>query len=163
MVVMIGKSHLAVISWAGIRKSKMPRSAKALYFSISARNPEPLVCRPFVHTDPSTSMATPDSCHQSIRHLRVGWKRYSGISLGPFRTRQRISNLLNSASPISRGYRIATGPLCFRRSSCPADPVPRPPSDKTCAAHIPVAQDICKSPWPRNTKTGKGKLKEPRS
>ena len=131
----------------------MPRSAKALYFCISAKKPEPLVCLPLVQTDPSISIATPDSCHQSTRHFLVGWKRYSGVSFGPLIARHRISNLvINSASPRLKGCENAF-PLAWPpRPSCPNDPTPRQPSNRIFAFRNPAVPCILKTPCPQNTK-----------
>ena len=59
MVSIIGESHLVLISWEGMRKTRIPIEAARLYFSMSLRNPEGLVCLPLVQTPPSSSMATP--------------------------------------------------------------------------------------------------------
>ena len=129
----------------------MPRSARALYFSMSAMKPEPLVCLPFVQTDPSISTATPDSCHQSTRHFLVGWKRYSGVSFGPLIARHRISNLvISSASPKLKDCETCARLAWFPPSVYPADLIPRRPASKTSASHSPAVPCISKTPCLQN-------------
>lgn len=135
----------------------MPRSARALYFSMSDMKPEPLVCLPFVQTDPSISTATPDSCHQSTRHFLVGWKRYSGTSFGPLITFQRNSNFesFNSASPKLMGCGNAVRIALFPQPFYPADPILRLPLNETFSVRNPAVPCILEIPFPRNIKRSK--------
>ena len=58
MQARIKRNVRSVINVSGTTRSNLhPNTAAALYFTMSPMNPTPRVCRPRVHTPPSTSMA----------------------------------------------------------------------------------------------------------
>ena len=61
-----------------VRNTRHPILVAVLYFSMSFRKPVEEVCRPPVHTPPSTSRAILCSgIAKSNRHFRTGWNLYS--------------------------------------------------------------------------------------